>query len=537
MSTADLIVQADTIHTMNPERPQAQAIAIKDGWIVAVGDRAEAGAWRGPVTQTVELGSAFVTPGLVDGHFHPILGLGLTSGADLSRVGSVPELIAALRDVDVSRTGGWVLGWGLDPNAFGGAPITNAPLAEALGEIPALIMMFDAHAALASPAALHAAGITGARNFDAAAEIVCDADGHPTGYLLEPPACELVSDLVPAEPTAVRRRRLRTLLTQMAATGLTGGNAMDFEDDAEQLITSLAEEVDLPLRIRFAPFCTPGMTIADLDHIIERQRLGGLRWQVDGVKFMIDGTIDGGTAWLSEPDRFGQSTAPYWPEPRAYTEAVRRLAAAGIPIVTHAIGDAGVRHVLDTLADLPARPSKVPHRIEHIETVPDQLIPRFRQGDVTASMQPTHCTLYCRADQSDNWSHRLGQERANQAWRTRDLRDAGARVALGSDWPVAPFDPRAVLADAQLRRPHGDLDTDPILPGQGLSATMALEGYTTHAAAAAGLSDVAGRIREGYRADLTAFSLDPLSAPPDELAESPVPLTVVAGTIAHRASS
>jgi predicted amidohydrolase YtcJ len=255
---------------------------------------------------------------------------------------------------------------------------------------------------------------------------------------------------------------------------------------------------------------------------------------VDGVKFMIDGTVDGGTAWLEQPDRFGESTSPFWPEPEAYVEALRRLASAGVPTVTHAIGDQGVRYVLDALADLPAEPTRVPHRIEHIETVPSDLVGRFRAQNVTASMQPTHCTLYSKADQSDNWSHRLGNVRARRAWRTRDLREAGARLALGSDWPVAPYDPRGVLADAQLRRPHGHPEEEPIVPRQRLTARMSLEGYTTHAAAAAGLEQVSGRIREGFRADLSCFGLDPLLAPPDEFAQAPVPLTVVDGAVVHR---
>jgi predicted amidohydrolase YtcJ len=99
---------------------------------------------------------------------------------------------------------------------------------------------------------------------------------------------------------------------------------------------------------------------------------------------------------------------------------------------------------------------------------------------------------------------------------------------------VASFDPRAVIADAQLRRRHGHTDDDPVLPDQSLSALMALEGYTTHAAAAAGLGDVSGTIAVGRRADLSAFTLDPLAVPPDEFAESSVPLTVVDGTVAHR---
>ena len=147
---------------------------------------------------------------------------------------------------------------------------------------------------------------------------------------------------------------MRTLLAGMAATGLTAGNAMDFDGRAEELISSLAAEVDLPLRLRFAPMCMPGSGRDFQDHIIDQQRLGGRRWQVEGVKFMIDGTIDGGTAWLEHPDSHGESTAPFWPDPREYQEAVRHLVAAGVPTVTHAIGDAGIRYVLDALSGVPS---------------------------------------------------------------------------------------------------------------------------------------------------------------------------------------
>lgn len=535
-NTADLIVQADTVYTMDPDRPTAEAVAVRDGLIIGVGSRGELSGLRGQATEVVDLGSASITPGWVDGHIHPVLGIGMTRGADLSAVRDLDGLVAALRAAapQAEAQGGWVLGWGLNPGVFGGRPITYEPLVRALGETPTLIILFDAHSALASPAALQAAGIDGPRVFDGGAEIICDEGGRPTGHLLEIPAYEPVQAIVPAEPTSVRRAKLYDLLAGMAAVGITAGNAMDFEGDSGELISSLAEERDLPMRVRFAPFCMPGITSSELAEIVAQQGSGGRRWQVDGVKFMIDGTVDGGTAWLEQPDCLGESTAPFWPEPQAYREALRYLATAGVPTVTHAIGDQGVRYVLDSLAELPAEPTRVPHRIEHIETIPGDLVPRFRAQNVTASMQPTHCTLYSKADQSDNWSHRLGDERARRAWRTRDLREAGARLALGSDWPVAPYDPRGILADAQLRRQHGHPTDEPIGPEQGLTARMALEGYTTHAAAAAGLAQVSGRIKEGFRADLSSFGLDPLQAPPDEFAESPVPLTVVDGTIVHR---
>ena len=149
-------------------------------------------------------------------------------------------------------------------------------------------------------------------------------------------------------------------------------------------------------------------------------------------------------------------------------------------------------------------------------------------------MQPTHCTHYTRADHTDNWSTRLGADRADRAWRCRDLHDAGVPLVLGSDWPVAPFDPRRVLADAQLRRPAGEPDVPPVQPHQGLDARTALRGYTSTAAFAAGEAGRAGRITAGARADLTAFVVDPLTAAPDELAEAPIALTIVDGDVAHR---
>ncbi|MEW1958366.1 amidohydrolase [Kineococcus sp. NPDC059986] len=534
-----LIVVADTVHTLDPARPHAQAVAVTDGTITAVGDRADVAGWRGKDTEVVDLGGATVTPGLVDGHVHPVMGLVLTAGVDLTGVRTRGELVEALRaGVGDVRGGEWVRGWGLDPNAFEGAPITHEPLVTALGPDALVhITLFDAHSALVSPRALERAGITGPREFRSGARVVVahdDAGGRPTGHLLELEAMDLVGDLLPPEAPADRRRRFRDLLQSMAATGLVGANAMDFEGGSADLVVAVAdEEAGLPIRLRFAPFVMPHHGHDHLEHVVDLQRSAGRRWSVDGAKFMIDGTIDGGTAWLAEADAHGESTAPFWPEPARYTEALRFLAAHGVPTVTHAIGDAGIRHVLASVAGLDERP-RVPHRVEHIETLPDDLVAEFARLDVTASMQPTHCTHFTRADHSDNWSQRLGEVRADRAFRTRDLRDAGARLALGSDWPIAPFDPRATMADARLRRTAGRREEEPVLPGQALTALMALEGYTTHAAHAAGLGDRAGTVRAGARADLVAFGLDPLSADPDEFAQSPVHLTVVDGAVVHR---
>lgn len=528
----DLVLCADTVHTLAGDRP-VQAVAVRDGVVVATGTRADVQDWRGPRTEVLDLGPAVVTPGLTDGHTHPVMGLRLTADVDLTGARSLDEVRTLLAQAAATRApGSWVQAWGLDPNVFGDQPITSAAIEAAVGDRPAVIRLFDAHSALATPAALRIGGVDGPRRFSQRASVVCDENGKPTGLLLEPAAMDLVLDHVPLDPVSVRAARLRALLAEMAATGLTGGHVMDLLGDSEIVVTIAEELGDLPLRLRFAPWCTPGVDTDGLTELVAMQGRGGRRWTIGGVKFFVDGTIDNGTAWLDRPDALGESTASFWPNPQDYTRAVRTLAAAGVPTVTHAIGDAAVRHVLDALHGVGL--ASAPHRVEHIETLPTELIGRFARQGVVASMQPTHCTNFTRADHTDNWSTRLGAERADRAWRCRDLREAGVPVVLGSDWPVADFDPRRVLADARLRRPAGDRAATPVGPDQALTALMALEGYTTHAALAAG--ETAGTV-PGARADLTVFTVDPLRADPDELADAPIAATIVAGTVVHVGST
>jgi predicted amidohydrolase YtcJ len=516
LSTADAIIVGARVHTLDPARPFADAVAVKDGAIAAVGTTADIAAWRGASTTVHDLEGATLTPGLTDGHMHPVLGAEHFTGLDLSGCRTPADLRTTLAKAarDTGR-GEWISAHGLDHNAFQGLPITNALIDDALDGVPALLTLYDGHSALAGSAALRAAGIDGPRTFASRSQIVCDATGKPTGHLLEEGAISLVRQVMPVEDLDRRRARVLELLHSMAATGLTGGHVMDCEGDALELIAGIEE---LPLRLRIAPWAQPGDIDEQIDHLLTLHGTRGRRWSVDAVKFFIDGTVEGGTAWLERADCHGQSTDSFWHDPADYTRAVRRLDAAGMQTATHAIGDAGVAHTLDALAGT-AR--TVRHRIEHIETLPYDQIKRFAELDVAASMQPTH-TAYTLADHSDEWSTRLGPDRAARAWCCRDLRDTGAT-----------FDPRQVLATAQLRRLPGT-DTAPVLPDQALTALMALEGMTSHAAYATQQEHVAGRIAPGYRADLTAFTLDPLTAPPDELAQAPIRLTMVDGAVTHR---
>jgi len=517
---------ARQVHTMNPSVPSATGVLVADGRVVAVGAAADL---RAGAREVVDLGDAVLTPGLVDGHVHPVAGLEMTDGVDLSDaldLDSVRALLAEQRDR--LAPGAWLKGWGLNPVVCGGAAPTSADLGPAFTGIPGYVQIYDGHASIASPEALALAGIDGPIAFASSSRVDLDADGRPTGYLVEADACEVVENVIPPLTTAELAGRLRTLLAGMAAVGLTGMHAMDFRDPARELITLLEESGDLPLRIGFNP-----MLMADDDGpaaVLAMQGLAGRRWRVEGVKLMVDGTIDHGTGWLEYPDTHGQGLDPMWRDFDRFREAVTTLHRAGVSCAVHAIGDRGVRQVLEIFGELREQYGALArHRIEHIETIPDDVVKLFADGATAASMQPLHCTCFNNVDRTDSWSQRLGDVRVDHGFRWQDIRAIGGVVALGSDWPIAPYDPRWIMADARLRRRFDRPEVQPIHPEQALSAIEVLEGYTIHAALASGEEDHRGRIAPGFDADFTVFGADPLTIEAEELGAVEIRGTVVAG--------
>jgi predicted amidohydrolase YtcJ len=243
--------------------------------------------------------------------------------------------------------------------------------------------------------------------------------------------------------------------------------------------------------------------------------------------------VETGTAWLEEPDTRGDGNEAFWPDPARYAATVGRFADAGFQCITHAVGDRAVRAALDAYRGS-GQPIRGRHRIEHLETLGDETLDRVAAERVAASMQPLHMQ-WRQPDGSDEWAVRLGHRRAGRAFRAADLLRAGAVVPLGSDWPVAPYDPRYGMAWARLRRHPGRPQDPTFEPEQALTGLQALEGYTTMAAAVVGEQDAGGRIAPGRRGDLTGFASDPVDTPADDLVDVPVRLTVVAGRVVHRA--
>jgi predicted amidohydrolase YtcJ len=530
-SSADMAVLGARIRTLDPARPWATAVAWRRGMIVAVGDDATVRAACDARTELIDGRGLALVPGLVDSHQHPLMGADETVGADLAGLSTVDEVRAALT-AERARCGPgqWVTGHSLEYATFDGMELSGELVADAVGGAPALLTFFDFHTALATPAALTAAGIDGPRTLDGSAEIVC-RDGRPTGALLEPPAFEPVLRVMPQPTPEERRDRRAEALQRMAATGLTAVHGMDGSPGTHDELRELEARGELCVRIVAPLHVEVDTPWEELERWRQLRDAHGERWRGGVAKFFIDGVVEPGTAWLEEPDASGRGMVPLWPEPESFARAVVLFARAGFQCATHAIGDRAVRCTLDAYRSAGAAPG-IRHRIEHIETLGDEQLARFAAEGVTASMQAIHLQ-WLRADGGDPWSRALGPERSGRAFRCADLVASGALLALGSDWPVAHFDPRAGMAWARLRRPPADRDRAPIGPDQALTAEQALHGYTTSAWCAVGEEAHAGQVAVGHRADLTAFAADPVECPADDLPDLPVRLTVVAGEPVH----
>ncbi|MGB4779466.1 amidohydrolase [Microbacterium sp.] len=539
MTTADTVVRAARVHTMHEGSEHVDAIAIAGGRIIGTGRFAELAHVVGSHTEVFEFAAATIVPGLNDSHMHPIYSLSVARGTSLVGVTTYDGLREALeRGRDEQRENEWSFAWGLDPNAFEGRPLNNDLLRDVFGdERPVYVKMFDAHGALASDAALARAGITEPSRSSDGATVVDDGTGRPSGLLLEFPAMDRVEAVIPTPTFESRTRQLRALLGDIAALGITSAHVMDLkDDDALDLLRAIEADGELSVRLRLSPWCEPSTTDDDIARLVALQGTGGRRFRVEGVKFFIDGTVEGGTAWLDTPDADGQCLTATWSDHDAYVSRIRLFHDRGIPTTTHAIGERGIRFAAETLAALPpGAPGAPQHRIEHLESADDDTIALLSAHGIAASMQPTHCTHFVRADGSDDWSRRLGPERAAHAWRTGDIRRAGVTLALGSDWPVAGFDPWAIMAAAQLRRPAERPSMPPVGFDQALAAHQALEGYTTHAHSSVG--SAGGTLAVGAPADLVVIDVDPLSAAPEDMARARPLLTLLEGIPTYAAPS
>jgi predicted amidohydrolase YtcJ len=514
----DLLVTG-RIRTLDPARPLAEAALARDGRWVRVGTRADcARVARDPHTLEV----ACAVPGLCDAHGHPVLlGRSLLE-VDLRDAGSAAECVARVAERAEAAPGrGWIRGRGWDQNRWPGAAFpTSRELTAAVPDRPALLLRVDGHCGWANDAALRAAGIDDRTPDPPGGRIVRDARGAVA--VLVDAALERVLRAVPRSAPDDDDRALAAGLDACARAGLTEVHDAGVGPDVLASYRRLAAAGRLPVR---AYVMLDGQVPLDeLDRRIAERGPGEQgRLRVHAVKLFADGALGSRGAALLAPYEDEPSTSGLLLLSAAdLRERVRRVAAAGLQPAVHAIGDRACREVLRAFAATPGIAALRP-RVEHLQLVAPEDLPLLAASGAVASMQPVHAT-------SDGpWVEaRIGARRAAGAYAWRAVLDAGAPLALGSDFPVESPDPLAGLAAAEARTPAGW--RAPWTGGQRLTRAEALAGFTRGAAWAAFAEDRRGMVREGLDADLTLLGADLLDASAAAVADVPVLGTVVAGT-------
>jgi predicted amidohydrolase YtcJ len=524
----DLLVVAPIV-TCDPSRPRAEAALARDGVFVRVGSRAdcEREARRG----TARIDARGAVAGLADAHGHVAL---LGRWRREVRCAGASEEECAARAAERAGSvppGSWIRGSGWDQNRW---PARRFPSAEtltrALPRHPAALSRVDGHALWVNDAALAAAGIGAATRDPPGGRILRDPDGRPAGVLLDT-AQDLVLARIPAPGPAELEEALLEGFREVVRLGITSVHDAGVPEDVLAIYRRIAREERLPVRVH-AMLDGEG-PLAGLSAFLERARkephVG--RLAAGGLKLFADGALGSRGAALEEdyadePGNRGLLLA----SAEALAAKIDAARAAGLQPAVHAIGDRALSVTLDALESV-ARGGDLAGlrpRIEHLQILLPEHLPRLVRCGVIASMQPTH------AASDASWvPARLGagtvRLRGAYAWRT--VLDAGIPLAFGSDFPVEDADPRAGLAAAETR----GLPGAPRLPGEPLRREEALAAFTRGAAYAAFAERRRGMVREGMEADLTLFAGDVGACSVDELRTLAVTHTIVGGRVEYAA--
>jgi predicted amidohydrolase YtcJ len=533
----NLLITNASIYTVNPAQPRATAIAIANNRILAVGNDDDIRAIRLPNAQHIDMRGAFVLPGLIDAHLHLEMTGFAMQRVNVDEVPSIDEAVRRVRERAASTPKGeWIQGWGWQQAIWGGQFPTAQQLDAATSDHPVLLRAKSGHAAWANSLALRMAGLTRDTADPSGGALVRNAQGEPTGVLLEE-ADRLVFNVIPRPTLAQEEEATLLVMRAMNAKGLTGVHCMDGQGGIETFGTyqRLREQRQSTLRV-----CKQ-LPVQSLDEVIGaglRSGFGDAWLRIGGIKVFSDGALGPRTAWMiapfeNEPSNYGISIY----DPEQLTEFVLKAHAAGLSITTHAIGDRANRAMLDAfeVATQDARPKtqgqdhpassvlRLRDRIEHCQVLHPDDIARFGQLGVIASVQPIHATQDMRMVDA-YWG-----KRGRYAYAFRDLLSSGARLALGSDAPVETFDPLVGIHAAVTRQRKEGMPVGGWYPEQCLTIDEAIRGYTIDAAYAGYSEYDLGSIEPGKLADLTVLSRDLTAIPADEILDVTVERVMVDG--------
>ena len=523
-SKADFVIMNAQVFTSDEKYPRAEAVAVKGNRIVFVGSSDGAKEFQDKTTRVVDGKGCTVISGLIDSHFHLLWGSISMGGAQLYKATNVEDVKEILRSfAKENKTSEWIDGRGVKYNIIS----SREELDGATSDRPIYINAYDGHTSWANTKALELAGIfhPGA-NARGNGVIVRDENGLATGELRET-AMNLVSDLIPEPSDARKRELLISTIKKINATGVTSVHNMNGEMEEMMFYAALEDAGELTLRVYVPYWIKPETTEEMVKEAIEMTKVQGEYARGGAAKFFMDGVWESYTALNLDP---------YADNPQAKPDGIyslehfTRMAALcdkmGLQIFVHCCGDGAVRRVLDGYEAVQKLNGKRDsrHRIEHIEVIHPDDIPRFKQLDVIPSMQTSHAPFSIA--EGDVWPARTGEHRWPLSFAWRNMKNAGNNIAFGSDWPVAPYDPMINLNAGMNREKWSATD-----PDQRLTLEECIIGYTRDAAYAEFKENEKGQIKEGYLADMVLFSHDLFALNPEDILTAKPVMTIVDGKV------
>jgi predicted amidohydrolase YtcJ len=526
---ADVVVLG-SVWTGVEGAPRAGGVAVLGDTIAAVGDRDEIERWVGPDTRRIET-AGLVVPGFIDAHVHFLTGGLALASVQLRDAGSPEAFVRRIRDFAATvPSGTWITGGDWDHERWGGTLPERSWIDSVTPEHPVWVRRLDGHMALANTAALRAAGVT---------PDVADVEGGTIGRtpggeltgLFRDNAMALVGGSVPDPAAVLLDRALDTAMVHVAARGVTAVHDMAGWAD---LAVYRRARADGRLRTR-VNLAVPLPAWESLRDTVAARGRGDDWVRIGGLKGFVDGSLGSHTAAFEEPFTDApEDRGLLVNEPDDLYRWIAGADRAGLQVMVHAIGDRANRLLLDTFERVAAEngPRDRRFRIEHAQHIAPEDIPRFAELDVIASMQPYH------AIDDGRWAEKvIGPERSRTTYAFRSLLDAGATVAFGSDWFVAPPTPLEGIYAAVTRHTLDGAHPGGWVPAQKITVEEALAAYTRDAARAGFRDERTGTLAPGKLADLVVLDRDLFAVAPESIREARVLATVVGGRVVWAADS
>jgi predicted amidohydrolase YtcJ len=521
---ADILITNARVFTSDDANPRAEAVAIKGNRIVYVGSDEGANEFKGDKTKIIDGQNRTLTAGFIDSHVHLLSGATWMGYAELSQARDLNDVKTILREyAKNNHANEWVIGRRIGYDVI----TTRQELDEIISDRPVYVRSADAHTAWANTKALELAGILKDGTDD---NIIRDENGFATGELRES-AMKFVLNVVPPPSADFIHAQLKLASYEFNKAGITSVHNMN--GDMNDLMTYAAAEDagELTLRVYVPYEVKPETMEADLQEAVEMAKVQGDYVRGGAVKFFMDGVWESYTAFNVHPYA---DDATIQVDPIFSLEHFTRVASAcdklGLQIAVHCCGDAAVKQTLDGYEAVQRSNGQrdARHRIEHVEVCQPEDMTRFSELGVIASVQLSHAPLTLA--ESGVAQYRLGEKRWPywQVW--RDLKNAGAQLAFGSDWTVVAFNPMTHLHVALNRERLSSASTD-----QRLTLEECIIGYTREAAYVEFKENEKGQIKEGYLADLVLFSHDLFALDPQKIKTAKPVLTMVNGKIVFEA--